>query len=92
MDAKNGIMAYKLPEDSVNGAIYTGVVNPLGFLSIKVSQGHLLGINSYKPGTEYVYYAGGGWSEFGFDSFEDWIAYLKLYKNRLNEPLKIEIQ
>lgn len=92
MDAKNGIMAYKLPEDSVNGTIYTGVINPRGFLSVKVSQGHLLGINKYKPGTEYVYYAGGGWSEFGFDSFEDWIAYLKLYKNRLNEPLKIEIQ
>lgn len=92
MDTKNGIMAYKAPENGVNGTIYTGVVNPLGFLSIKVSQGHLLGINSYKPGTEYVYYAGGCWSEFGFDSFEDWIAYLKLYKNRLNEPLKIEIQ
>jgi hypothetical protein len=92
MDTKNGIMAYKLPEDSVNGTIYTGVINPRGFLSVKVSQGHLLGINKYKPGTDYVYYAGGGWSEFGFDSFEDWIAYLKLYKNRLNEPLKIEIQ
>ena len=92
MDTKNGIMAYKVPEDSINGTIYTGVINPLGFSSIKVSQGHLLGINSYKPGTGYVYYAGGGWSKFGFDSFKDWITYLKLYKNRLDEPFKIEIQ
>lgn len=92
MDTKNGIMAYKEPEDSVNGTVYTGVINPKGFSSINVSQGHLLGINDYKPGTPYVYYAGGGWSKFGFDRFEDWIAYLKLQRNKMDEPLKIEIQ
>lgn len=85
-------MAYKLPEDSVNGTIYTGVINPRGFLSVKVSQGHLLGINSYKPGSEYVYYAGGGWSKAGFDTFDAWVTYLKTQKNKMVEPLKIEIQ
>jgi len=92
VDTKNGIMAYKLPEDSVNGTIYTGVINPRGFLSVKVSQGHLLGINSYKPGSEYVYYAGGGWSKAGFDTFDGWVTYLKMQKNKMVEPLKIEIQ
>lgn len=88
----HGIIAYKVPEDSVNGTIYTGAVHPKGFGIVKISNGHFLGLNSYEPGAPYMYYAGGGWSKAGFNNFEEWIDYLALRKKQLDNPLKIEIQ
>jgi hypothetical protein len=88
----SGIIAYETPADNVNGTIYTAVIHPDGFRDIKVANGHLLGLNNYQPGTSYTYYAGGGWSKAGFDSFEAWIQFVKQEKEKIDQPFTIQIR
>ncbi|HHV86164.1 MAG TPA: DUF4861 domain-containing protein [Petrimonas sp.] len=88
----SGIIAYEVPTDSLNGTIFTGVINPKGFGSIKSSYGHYIGFNSYVPGTEYTYYSGGGWSKSGFADFDEWTNYLKKQKEKIDNPLKITVE
>ncbi|MEA5128467.1 MAG: DUF4861 domain-containing protein [Proteiniphilum sp.] len=88
----SGIIAYETPADNVNGTIYTAVIHPDGFRDIKVANGHLLGLNNYQPGTSYTYYAGGGWSKAGFDSFEAWTQFVKQEKEKIDQPFTIQIK
>ncbi len=88
----SGIIAYEVPADSLNGTIFTGVINAKGFESIKSIYGHYLGFNSYTAGTEYTYYAGGGWSKSGFSNFDEWTNYLKKQKEKIDNPLKITVE
>lgn len=87
-----GVIAYETPADKENGTNYTAAIHPKGFGIIKASNGHYLGLNSYKPGEEYTYYAGGGWSKAGFDSFEAWKEYVKTQKEIIDNPLIIEVK
>ncbi|WP_298649848.1 DUF4861 family protein [uncultured Proteiniphilum sp.] len=87
----NGIIAYETPADDANGVIYTAALHPDGFATIKVSNGHYLGLNSYQPGTSYTCYAGGGWSKAGFGSFEEWTQFVKEEKEKIDQPLIIQI-
>ena len=87
----SGIIAYKNPTDEVNGTIYTAAIHPVGFGFIKVANGHYLGLNSYQPGNPYTYYAGGGWSKAGFNSFEEWIQFVKSEKEKIDQPFIITI-
>lgn len=86
-----GIIAYETPANEVNGTIYTAAIHPEGFGIIKVSNGHYLGLNSYLPGNKYSYYAGGGWSKAGFDSFDEWKSFVKEAKANIDLPLIVEI-
>jgi len=86
-----GIIAYKNPTDKVNGTIYTAAIHPDGFRVIKIANGHYLGLNNYQPGKPYNYYAGGGWSKAGFNSFEDWIQFVKSEKEKIDQPFIITI-
>lgn len=86
-----GIIAYETPTNEVNGTIYTAAIHPEGFGIIKVSNGHYLGLNSYLPGNKYSYYAGGGWSKAGFDSFDEWKSFVKEAKANIDLPLIVEI-
>lgn len=88
----SGIIAYEVPADSLNGTIFTGVINPKGFGSIKSSYGHYIGFNSYVPGTEYTYYSGAGWSKSDFADFDEWTNYLKKQKDKIDNPLKIMVE
>lgn len=87
----SGIIAYETPQDEVNGTVFTAAIHTKGYGIIKVSGGHYLGLNSYKPGTEFTYLAGGGWSKAGFNSFEDWVEFLKKEKQKIDEPLTVKI-
>src|SRR5690554_3561907 len=89
MDASNttatfgdtdGIIAYETPGNEKDGTIYTAAIHPRGFEAVKEMEGHYAGLNKYKPGSEYTYYAGGGWSKAGFSSFDEWVAFLKREK------------
>ena len=86
-----GIIAYETPGNETNGIIYTAAIHPNGFGFIKVSNGHYLGLNSYQPGNRYTYYTGGGWSKAGFNSFEDWIQFVKSEKEKIDQPFIITI-
>lgn len=106
-NADKGYIAYADPTDNVNnnnGTIYVGAVFPAKVNDAKAvlfpkkeaaergADGHVLAISNYTPGSEYVYYFGGGWSKWGFDSMEAWNSYLEEYADKLHNPLKVEIQ
>ncbi|MEA4905049.1 MAG: DUF4861 domain-containing protein [Petrimonas sp.] len=86
-----GIIAYETPGNEADGTIYTAAFQPNGYGDIRVSNGHYMGLNSYQPGTPYTYYAGGGWSKAGFDSFEGWTKFVKEEKEKIDQPLIIQI-
>ncbi|MGI6572377.1 MAG: DUF4861 family protein [Fermentimonas sp.] len=86
-----GIIAYETPAHPKHGTIYTAAIHPKRYETIKATDGHYLGINSYQPGTPYTYYAGGGWSKAGFDSFEQWTRFVEEEKEKIDQPLSIRI-
>jgi hypothetical protein len=87
-----GIIAYKNPTDEVNGTIYTAALHPGGFESIQILDGHFAGLNTIASGEPYITYVGGGWSKAGFNSFEEWIQFVKSEEEKISESLKIQIQ
>ncbi len=91
-DAAKGYMAYADPIDATNGQIYVGTVFPTKPTSIHESEEHLLATTSYQPGSSYTYYAGAGWSKWGFATPQDWYNYIQTFAQKVKEPLKVEIK
>lgn len=87
-----GIIAYETPGNEANGTIYTAVIQPAGYESVQLFDGHYAGLNSITPGSSYTSYVGGGWSKAGFDNFEEWVTFLKAEKEKIDQPLTIDIQ
>lgn len=57
--------------------------------------GHLLGISTLKPGTDFTYYFGSGWnrnSETGIASLTDWEQLLSRFAQCVRKPLKVKIR
>lgn len=106
-NASAGYIAYADSTQSTtagNGVIYVGAVFPDNVettvqLFPEAEQkdrngalGHVLGVSSYTPGSEYVYYWGSGWSKYGFAADTDWIQYLKEYARKVRHPLTVEVR
>lgn len=102
-----GYVGYADPTDNVNnnnGIIYVGAVFAEAVNDAKVvmfseeetaargANGHVLGLSTYKPESQFVYYWGGGWSKYGFENFAKWEEYLKTYAQNLKEPLKVSVK
>lgn len=88
----DGIIAYETPGNEANGTIYTAVIQPAGYESVQLFDGHYAGLNNITPGSSYTSYVGGGWSKAGFGSFDEWVAFLKTEKEKIDQPLIIDIQ
>lgn len=102
---ENGYIAYADPANLKNGQIYVGVVvpksqkltaaEPVYFSDEekkdRKANGHVLAISDYKPGSDYTYYFGGGWSKWGFSSPEAWFDYIDIYAQRVNNPLALTV-
>jgi len=88
----DGIIAYETPGNEANGTIYTAVIQPEGYESVQMFDGHYAGLNSITPGSSYTSYVGGGWNKAGFGSFDEWVAFLKTEKEKIYQPLIIDIQ
>lgn len=98
---EEGYIAYADPADPENGqtyigAVFTGLLNEAKAVFFsdeekakRGANGHVLGIATYRPGTEFVYYAGAGWSKWGFETPADWFEYVKTYSALLKEPLEV---
>ena len=104
IEGDKGYIAYADLTDNVNndnGIIYVGAVMPKKVKEAKAmlftpkeakergALGHVLAISNYKPGSEYTYYWGSGWSKYGFDSMEAWTEYLERYAQRVQHPLTV---
>lgn len=104
LEEDKGYIAYADLTDNVNndnGIIYVGAVMPDKVKETKAAMftdkeakergasGHVLAVSNYKPGAEYTYYWGSGWSKYGFDTMDDWTTYLDRYAQSVRNPLKV---
>ena len=82
-DAAKGYISYADPTTNAeagNGIVYVGAVFPASVQTttqlfekpVGDALGHVLGISTYEPGNDFVYYWGSGWSKYGFEKAEDW--------------------
>ena len=55
-------------------------------------QDHLLALASYAKGDKFVYYFGGGWSQWGFPTDDEWFSYVANFAEKLKNPLKVTIK
>jgi hypothetical protein len=95
-DLEKGIITYS--EDAVSdggipaGRSYIGIVFTTPIKDIFEDKGHIAGIVEY-PGKEpLIYYFGGGWSQWGFNSDNDWQEYVEKYAGIIHSRLTIKIR
>ncbi|MBP8023249.1 MAG: DUF4861 domain-containing protein [Paludibacter sp.] len=94
--ADKGFIAYA--ENAVSdagvpsGRNYVGILIPKGATESQKDKEHVLIMTDYKPGTEFTYYFGGGWSKWGFPTDADWFKAMQTFSNKLQSPLKVEIK
>ena len=91
MDENKSWAAHAEPADSLNGTLYEAIAAPVAFTGIEAKNNHLLGIQDVKSTVPFIYYAGGGWSKYGFETFGDWIKYIEEFSEKLRSPLTITI-
>lgn len=75
---------------TANARFYQGIIMPDEHATTEVIDHHLCLTVDYTPGTELVYYFGGGWSVFPEGTYscdDDWFAALDRFKQQLNTPL-----
>ena len=102
-DANAGYITYADPVDKVNGQIFVGAVftkkiesaKPVLFSTKEKVQrdadGHVAALSHYTPGSKYIYYAGAGWSKYGFKDSTEWNKYIRTFAQHLKQPLIIKI-
>ncbi|MDR0692817.1 MAG: DUF4861 domain-containing protein [Prevotellaceae bacterium] len=73
-----------------NGIVYTAVVFPYPLQHATLAERHVLALSAYTPGG-ITYYAGAGWSKWGFDTPESWTDYVETFSRKLQNPLQITI-
>ena len=84
-----------------NGIIFIGVVNPEAPDSVAYhplepnagdAVGHIMSHTSYRPGENYVYYWGSGWSKGGVRGLKAWTEYLGDFHETLRNPLEVRVK
>lgn len=75
-----------------SGRNYVGIYIPSENVEIKTDDMHLLAIANYDFGEEFVYYFGGGWSKWQFNTDEEWFNALEQFKIQKENPLEIIIK
>jgi hypothetical protein len=105
VDANGRYVAYADPTQSPgHGRLFMGIVAsdslrraaPVYFPAEEQvrrgAYGHLQAEGVYRPGYDYVYYWGYGWSQADTPTLEAWEKYLQQYVQRIDEPLMVSYQ
>lgn len=74
-----------------SGRNYAGVVLP-GMKEHNVEGGMLYGKADYEMGETYTYYFGGGWSEWKFQTDEEWFAAVAFAARLAAEPIEATVR
>lgn len=85
-----GYITYCLDEGE-GGITYLGVVNTIKTDSIQEINKHLAITSKYSKCSKLLYYAGAGWSKWGFETEDRWNAYIEEFTNRLKNPLVVKL-
>lgn len=92
-EEESGIIGYWEPEDEENGITGVGVVLTGPVTKIDTAEGHLLGVFSAGNHEPRVYYSGAAWNKAGaITTAEEWFAYLRDFKEKLGQPLQVEVR
>ncbi|MCC8145218.1 MAG: DUF4861 domain-containing protein [Bacteroidales bacterium] len=73
------------------GRNYVGVVFTTPVKGIFQNNEHIAGLTSYTKGKPFDYYFGAGWSEWGFQSDEEWFKYIEEYAAKVSQPLNTKL-
>jgi hypothetical protein len=73
------------------GLNYVAVVLPDREDAYKIQDAHALLISNYTPGDEFVYYFGGGWSQWKFPTQQTWLAEVQQINRQLKYPLQVKV-
>lgn len=107
IDDAHGFVSYKDPTDKPKtaGRMFLGVLSgekgekgQVQLFSDAESQqragakGHVMTVNTYKPGSNFTYYFGFGWDKYDMPDQKTWNAYLTNYAQKLEKPLKVVIK
>ncbi len=93
-DAANSTIVYWLPADGNYGMIGCGVIfDANAKTKVFEADSHLLLTVDHSCQTPTVYYSGSCWDENKeFGTFEKWQQYLKNFKKRIDNPIRVQIQ
>lgn len=86
--AENAISNAGIPA----GRNYTAVVINNDAASVKKTGDHLLLTAPYHTGAEFVYYFGGGWSQWQFPTDESWFDAIDQFAAGLKKPLVVTVK
>lgn len=104
---ENGFVSYKDPTDkpSTAGRMFLGVLSTEKgekgqvqlFSETESKQragamGHVMTVNTYKPGTNFTYYFGFGWDKYDMPDQATWNNYLTTFSQKLKSPLKVVVK
>lgn len=73
------------------GKNWVGVVLPQRETDYKIQDLNALLLTDYKPGTEFTYYFGGGWSQWKFPTQEDWLAAVQQFSRSVRNPSTVRV-
>ncbi|MDO9255624.1 MAG: DUF4861 family protein [Bacteroidales bacterium] len=89
--SEKGYASYCL-EEGEGGITYLGVVATSPVVKIIEKNDHVLLTTNYNPGDKLLYYAGAGWSKWGFENEGKWNQYLDDFSARIQHPLVVKIK
>ncbi|WAC41142.1 DUF4861 family protein [Pedobacter sp. SL55] len=93
MNAKEGISYYWQKTDPKNGTIGVAALTSKSFEQVFESEGQILNLLTLASQKPIVYYNGGVWDKQGeIKTEQEWLAYLRDFKQKLAKPLKVKVK
>ena len=104
-DAANGYITYVDPTTGPdNGKIFMGAAVPAVVKDAKTvlfsekekkernnTDGHVLAVSDYEPGSEYVYYWGFAWDKADIKTADAWNRYMADFAQKVRNPLTVKV-
>lgn len=89
---EKGIAAYWEPTHGADGTLGVAVIGQKSLVNVTEGEGQLLAHFSATANEPLVYYNGGAWDKAGkVVNAQEWELYLKAYKEKINNPLRVSI-
>ena len=96
LNADNGTVAYAEAAVSnaklASGRNYVGVVVPVKVNAASRQGEHAILISNYRVGDNFTYYFGGGWSNWGYPTDDDWFNSVNRFSETIKEPLVLTLK
>ena len=93
LDEQHGIMGYWEPQMGEDGITGVGTIVSTPVIKMKVSDTQLLTQANSLKNESFVYYAGAVWKKANIITSDTaWFSYLKSYKYKIENPLKVIIE